>query len=108
MMTKLTEDDSFHYSISPIMKLMQNISIMPLENIKKNDPNSIKFQWKSFRFFFSLAFLTYGTFEASFMYIFLKEDQGGITAKNIGKYSILLTISNWIKNNNSEIFYFLF
>lgn len=58
---------------------------MPLENIKKNDPNSLKFKWKSLRVLFSLAFFTYGSFEASMMYIFL-EEKGGITAKNIGDY----------------------
>jgi hypothetical protein len=79
------QDDTFHYSIAPIMKFMQNISIMPLENIKRNEPEAVTFKWKSMRIFYSLAFFAYGTFEASFMYLFL-EEQGGITAKNIGDY----------------------
>lgn len=76
-------DDSFHNAILPIVKLMQFISIMPLSNIKRDAPNSLKFEWSSLRLWYCLAFIAYGAFESILMFITINGE--GITAKNIGE-----------------------
>lgn len=76
-------DDSFYNAILPIVKLMQFISTMPLSNIKRDAPNSLKFEWSSLRLWYCFAFIAYGAFESILM--FIKINGEGITAKNIGE-----------------------
>lgn len=89
-------DDTFHNSISPIVKLMQFISIMPLSNIKHNQPSSLKFKWKSLRIAYCLAFISYGAFESILMFITIYWE--GITAKNIGEFHSKFTHKSRLSN----------
>lgn len=76
-----TVDDSFHNAISPIVKLLQFISIMPVSNIKKDLPNLLEFKWTSFRIAYSFGVIAHGTFVA--IMEFTKVNGEGITTKNI-------------------------
>lgn len=86
-------DDSFHNAISPIVKLMQLISIMPMSDIKHNAPNSLKFKWRSARVAYCIAFIAYGAFESILMFITINAE--GISAKNIGKEDSVSAYQSW-------------
>lgn len=45
---------TFHEAIKPILVIAQLFGVLPVENITAKDPSTMKFRWKSLRFFFAV------------------------------------------------------
>lgn len=75
-------DDTFHFSIKPVATFVQFLGLMPVCGTSSDDPKALKFQWKSFRAFYTIIYSLYGIIISTFFFTFIYDS--GISAKNIG------------------------
>lgn len=62
--------------------IAQLFGLFPLDNISSNNPDAIKFKWKSFRTIFSLLFLL-SSFSVAFLVLYKKAEEGSLSPSNI-------------------------
>lgn len=105
IVAKEYQDDSFHEAIRPIATFVQFLFLMPVCNISSSDTKNLKFNWKCFRVFFTLLYITYGIFITSLYFKFIYGN--GINAMNIGEYNYLNYLKLIDNYFNKTLFFYI-